>query len=158
MPFIELENCTKCLKCVQDCPSEAIDIELGSISEKCIHCGHCVAICPESTIFPDQDKIAKLQLSAVSASDFNHLSAGIRTCRSYLKREVEEATLELLIDNMKHYPSASNARPVEITVVKTEEIIRFRNEYGKFMKVDNLLKVSGIDPKTLEILKPFVTI
>lgn len=42
--------------------------------------------------------------------------------------------------------------------VKAEEIIRFRNEYGKFMKVDNLLKVSGIDPKTLEILKPFVTI
>ena len=60
MPVIKLENCTKCLKCVMDCPSGAIDIDAGTINHNCIHCGHCVAICPESTIFPDDGLIEKL--------------------------------------------------------------------------------------------------
>ena len=63
MPTIELDNCTKCLKCVKDCPSDAIDIEQGTINNACIHCGHCVAICPESTVFPDTDVIKKLHSS-----------------------------------------------------------------------------------------------
>jgi ferredoxin len=123
MPTIQLDNCIKCLKCVHDCPSEAIDIEQGTINKSCIHCGHCVAICPESTIFPDAGVIRNLRPSRVSPCDFQNLSAAIRTCRSYLNREVENETLQLLIENMKHYPSASNARPVEITVLKSREII-----------------------------------
>jgi len=128
MPSIHLENCTQCLKCVKDCPSNAIDIEHGSINNNCIHCGHCVAICPESTIYPDEDIISKLQPSTVSPEDFQNLSAGLRTCRSYWEKEVDEATLNLLIDNMKHYPSASNARPVKVNIVKSPEIIQKLND------------------------------
>jgi len=128
MPSIQLENCTKCLKCVRDCPSDAIDIERGTINDSCIHCGHCVAICPESTVFPDEDVINVLHSPTVTPIDFKNLSAGIRTCRSYHKREVDDKTLELLIENMKHYPSASNARPVEITIVKTKEVIQKLND------------------------------
>ena len=99
MPKIQLENCTRCLKCVKDCPSDAIDIEEGRINSSCIHCGHCVAICPESTVFPDSDVISELQGNPVSASSFRQLSAGIRTCRSYTGREVDEHTLNLLVDS-----------------------------------------------------------
>ena len=123
MPSIQLENCIKCLKCVNDCPSKAIDIEPGTINDTCIHCGHCVAICPESTIFPDEGPINRLQAPTITAGDFQKLSAGIRTCRSYHKREVESEVLEALVENMKHYPSASNSRPIGITIVKTREII-----------------------------------
>jgi nitroreductase/Pyruvate/2-oxoacid:ferredoxin oxidoreductase delta subunit len=128
MPTIQLENCTKCLKCVRDCPSDAIDIEQGTINDSCIHCGHCVAICPESTVFPDEDVINRLHPSTVSPADFQHLSAGIRTCRNYHKREVDDKTLELLVENMKHYPSASNARPIEITIVRTKEVVQKLND------------------------------
>jgi ferredoxin len=123
MPSIQLENCIKCLKCVNDCPSDAIDIEQGTINDTCIHCGHCVAICPESTVFPDDGPINRLQSSTVSPGDFQNLSAGIRTCRSYQNKEVDDKILEALIENMKHYPSASNSRPIGITIVKTKEII-----------------------------------
>jgi ferredoxin len=128
MPRIELENCIQCMKCVNDCPSSAIDIEQGTINDSCIHCGHCVAICPESTIFPDSDPIEKLRPDTVAGADFQHLAASIRTCRFYQKKEVDEETLNLLIENMKHYPSASNARPIEIIAVKSEELIQKLND------------------------------
>ena len=159
MPRIELENCTKCLKCVKDCPSNAIDIEAGTINESCIHCGHCVAICPESTIFPDADKIQKLHPSTVSPSDFQYLSAGIRTCRRFKKKELDEATLTLLIENMKHYPSASNSRPIEITLIKSEELIQRLNNQTAQKLIKTLKIISGpIVKPVLSILAPKMNI
>lgn len=150
MPNIQLENCTTCLKCVNDCPSDAIDIEQGSINSSCIHCGHCVAICPESTIFPDSDSIIEIKAKAVSSSNFRDLSAGIRTCRTYTNRDVDEETLNLLVENMKHYPSASNARPVEITIVRTREQIERLNK----QTAQNLIK--AIEMYTSPVIMPIL--
>ena len=140
MPHIDLENCIKCMKCVHDCPSDAIDIEKGTINDTCIHCGHCVAICPESTVFPDEGDIQKLQAPTVSPGDFEKLSAGIRTCRSYKDREVDEETLNLLVENMKHYPSASNARPLEIIIVRSKEQVQKVND----QTAQQLIKAIGM--------------
>ena len=152
MPTINLDKCTKCLKCVKDCPSNAIDIEQGSINDDCIHCGHCVAICPESCIFPDEGDLQSLQSSTVSPEEFQYLSAGIRTCRSYRDREVDEDSLNLLIDNMKHYPSASNARPVEITIVKSKEAIKRLNDQTAW----KLIKAIGLI--TSPLIKPILLV
>ncbi len=150
MPSIELENCIRCLKCVDDCPSDAIDIKQGIIHNSCIHCGHCVAICPESTVFPDADDIEKLHLPSTTPTDFRHLSAGIRTCRSYLEKEVDDDTLNLLIENMKHYPSASNSRPIEIIIVKNREAIE-RLDHHTAYKLIRILKLS-----TSPLVRPFL--
>lgn len=128
MPKINLAHCTQCMKCVKDCPSNAIDIKSGVIAETCIHCGHCVAICPESTILPDTGKIKALEPSTIEPADFEKLTAGLRSVRYYLKKEVSDDTIQLLIENMKHYSSASNARPVEVTVIRTPEKIQFLND------------------------------
>jgi len=155
MPTIQLENCTKCLKCVEDCPSDAIDIEQGTINNKCIHCGHCVAICPESTVFPDDEPISKLKAPTVSPDDFQNLSAGIRTCRSYKNREVEEETLISLVENMKHYSSASNARPIEITIVKTKEEIQKLNDLTAKNLIDTIrIFTSPLLMPILQLLAP----
>ncbi len=155
MPRIELENCIKCMKCVMDCPSDAIDIEQGSINELCIHCGHCVAICPESTVFPDADPITKLHPSTVSPTDFQHESANIRTCRSYLEKEVDDPTLNLLIENMKHYPSASNARPLEIIAVKSEDLIQKLNDRTAETLIKTIkLVTSALLMPVLKVLAP----
>ena len=42
--------------------------------------------------------------------------------------------------------------------VTAERIIRFRDDYGPFKSLDDLLKVKGIGPKTLEKLKPQITL
>ncbi len=151
MPIIQLENCIKCMKCVNDCPSNAIDIEQGTINDSCIHCGHCVAICPEATIFPDGNDITKLQTGTFSASDFQQFSAGVRTCRSYLQKEVDDKLLNQLVENMKNYPSASNARPIEITIVKTREEVQKLNH----QTAQKLIKTIGMitSPVLMPILR-----
>jgi hypothetical protein len=44
-----------------------------------------------------------------------------------MNKAVEDENLQLLIDNMRHYPSASNTRPTEITIIKTNEDIGIDN-------------------------------
>ncbi len=128
MPTIHLENCTTCMKCVNDCPAQAIDIQSGTIDSNCIHCGHCVAICPESTITPDVGDIYPLKKSKISAGDYQDFSAGLRSTRKYMKKEIPQETLDLLLDNMKHYASASNSRPLKITIVRSPEKIQILND------------------------------
>ncbi|HZK94527.1 MAG TPA: nitroreductase family protein [Prolixibacteraceae bacterium] len=128
MPVIELEKCTRCLKCVKDCPAQAITIETGEIADTCIHCGHCVAICPEMAVKSDFGDVFPLQQPKVTPEDFRSLTAGIRSCRSYLPKEIPDAVLLKLVENMKHYPSASNARPIQVTIVRSKEKVKLLND------------------------------
>jgi len=139
MPVIDLEKCNRCLKCAKDCPSRAITIETGEIAETCIHCGHCVAICPEAAVSPDLGDILPLQQHSITSENFEKLTAGIRTCRSYMQKEIPDEILLELVENMKHYPSASNTRPIQITIVRTKEKVKLLND----MTAETLLKMFG---------------
>ncbi len=41
---------------------------------------------------------------------------------------------------------------------KARRIVEWRNTYGPFQSLDQLLEVSGIGPKTLENIRPFLTL
>ena len=159
MPFILLEKCTRCLKCVKDCPANAITIETGEISSSCIHCGHCVAICPEMAVRPDFGDVFHLQPHEVTSRNFRNLSATIRSCRSYLPKEVPDAVLLQLIDNMKHYPSASTARPLQITIVRSKEKVKLLNDLTEEMLIRKFSFISSpwISP-FIRIFAPSVNI
>jgi nitroreductase/NAD-dependent dihydropyrimidine dehydrogenase PreA subunit len=150
MPTILLDKCIQCMKCVKDCPSKAIDIEKGDINESCIHCGHCVAICPEKAVEPDFGTITPLNETNVTPADFEQLSAGLRSCRSYLDKPLSEDIILKLIENVKHYPSASNARPVQITVIRTPEKVQEIND-----KTTNSL-IKTLKFITSPVLKPIL--
>ena len=150
MPVIELSKCTGCLKCVKDCPANAITIESGEIADTCIHCGHCVAICPEMTIFPNKGVIVPLRSHSITANDFNSFTAGIRTCRNYSSKEVPEDILMQLVDNLKHCPSASNARPLQITIVRTTEKIQLLNRLTE----ESLIRLFSLI--TSPFISPFI--
>jgi len=147
MPVIELSRCTKCLKCVKDCPANAITIDTGFISNNCIHCGHCIAICPEMTVFPDKGEIVPLRPNPVSAEDFNSLAAGLRSCRSYLSKEVPEDVLHQLVDILKHAPSASNARPLKVAIVHTPEKVQLLND----LTTESLIRIFSL------VTSPFIS-
>jgi nitroreductase len=114
---------------VNDCPAQAITIDTGEISEKCIHCGHCIAICQERAVTADSgEAVIPLRFNPVAPEDFRDLAAGIRTCRSYREKAVPEELLAKLVDGMKHYPSASNARPLHITVIRDRAMVQKLND------------------------------
>mgnify|MGYP003312146648 CR=1 FL=1 len=46
----------------------------------------------------------------------------------------------------------------KIAAVNTEQIIRFRDDYGSFETLDDLMKIKVIGPKFLEILKHHITL
>ncbi|HNW50415.1 MAG TPA: nitroreductase family protein [Prolixibacteraceae bacterium] len=135
MPEINLEKCIRCLKCVNDCPSKAITIQTGEIAATCIHCGHCVAICPEKAVRPDFGEILSLSQHPVTAEGFRNFSAGIRSCRSFQRKEIPEQLLAELVENMKQYPSASNSRTIQITLVRGEkEVSRLNDQTVRVLK------------------------
>ncbi len=148
MPFIQLEKCTRCLKCEKDCPANAITIATGEIADTCIHCGHCVAICPEMAVRPDFGDVFLVQPHEITPKDFRNLSSGIRSCRSYLHKDVSDAVLMQLIDNMKHYPSASNARQLQITIVRSKEKVKLLNDLTeeKLIKLFNFVCSPWVSP------------
>lgn len=140
MPLINVALCTKCLKCVRDCPARAITIETGEIADTCIHCGHCVAICPEMAVTPPSGMVMPLQPNEVSAAHFKHLTRRIRSCRSYLPKPVPDSLLRELVQEMSQYPSASNARPLQITIVRTPERMQLLND----LTAESLLRMFSL--------------
>lgn len=46
-------TCTRCIKCVKTCPTDAISLVDGNVKindEKCIHCDYCVKTCPNRAL------------------------------------------------------------------------------------------------------------
>ncbi|MFX0138547.1 MAG: DUF362 domain-containing protein [Candidatus Hodarchaeota archaeon] len=60
---INIEKCTKCLTCQDNCPVDAIDVEADPPEiqkEKCIFCWFCEKLCPEEAIEADWSSARKL--------------------------------------------------------------------------------------------------
>lgn len=55
-PFSVERNCTKCMKCVEYCPTQALEYTRDKqfvFQQSCVMCVRCVSICPENAITYD---------------------------------------------------------------------------------------------------------
>ncbi|MBN1625944.1 MAG: 4Fe-4S binding protein [Deltaproteobacteria bacterium] len=60
MPWIDMESCTGCQICVNECPVGAISMEedIAFIKDdECIRCGVCHDVCPSDSVRHDSDRI-----------------------------------------------------------------------------------------------------
>jgi nitroreductase len=99
------------------------------------------------TVFPEKGEIVPLHPHSVTAEDFKLFTAGIRSCRNYQLKEVPENLLMELVSNIKHYPSASNARPLQIAIVRTKEKIQLLNNLTE----DSLIRLFSF------VTSPFIS-
>ena len=59
---INVDECTKCLTCQENCPTDAIDVEANPPEiqkEGCIFCWNCEKVCPEGAIEADWSLMRK---------------------------------------------------------------------------------------------------
>jgi len=52
-PKVDPKKCIACMKCINECPAEAISLIEGRASiddNRCIGCAHCIAACPQEAI------------------------------------------------------------------------------------------------------------
>jgi len=52
-PKVDPKKCIACMKCINECPVEAISMVEGKASidkDKCIGCAHCIVVCPQKAI------------------------------------------------------------------------------------------------------------
>ncbi|MFB6317258.1 nitroreductase family protein [Saccharicrinis sp. FJH54] len=152
MPAIASDLCTQCMKCVKDCPSDAIEIGHWHINDSCIHCGHCVAVCPEQAVKPEFGDVLPVMNSGIDPLIYRNFTADLRSCRSYKDKAVPSDLLDDMITNMSRYPSASNKRTVQVTAVMDRRRIQELND----LTAKTLLKAIGL--LTHPIISPFVNL
>jgi hypothetical protein len=56
-PVVQASLCTACGKCIENCQTQAIDIDKTAfISKRCVGCARCIAVCPEKAISHNWDE------------------------------------------------------------------------------------------------------
>ena len=127
---IHKDLCIGCKKCEADCTSLSIHIDNFTVENTCIACGHCVAICESSAIQFENKPTIELHKPTISPDEFYNLSTHTRTCRNFTTKPIEFEIVKKLLDNMANYPSASNSRKVEVTIITNPDVIKRLNDFS----------------------------
>lgn len=118
MPWVDIEKCTGCEVCVEECPVGAIlmEDEKSKINmEICIHCGICHDVCPQEAIRHDSERIPE-----VVKDNIEETKGFMEACAKYLGdvKEKEKCLMRMI----KHF------RKEKIIVEKTlEELEKIKN-------------------------------
>ncbi len=123
---IDEQKCTKCGKCVADCPAQIIAMTAGypaidpENEAACYKCQHCLAICPTAavTILGLVPENSRTLVAAVPPPEqLETLIKGRRSVRRYLEENVDPRLIQQLLDVAWYAPTGVNSRQVQFTVV-----------------------------------------
>jgi nitroreductase/NAD-dependent dihydropyrimidine dehydrogenase PreA subunit len=159
---IDLDNCTLCKACVNDCVAGLFYIEsdglkiVDDFEERCILCGHCVAICPVNVIEIKayENKFTREILKSEEYTNFQAFSNLVlkrRSIRQFKDKPVSKDILENLLDLARFSPTGSNTENVYYTIVQDKEIVKKISNYIT-TKVKRFVK-NLEDPKRREMMK-----
>ncbi|MHC1782366.1 MAG: 4Fe-4S binding protein [Anaerolineaceae bacterium] len=58
-------KCSGCMRCVNECPSEALRMDPHPVREldKCIYCYHCTTVCPQNAVICATQEVDKMRQS-----------------------------------------------------------------------------------------------
>jgi len=135
---VNQQTCTKCGKCVADCPATIISMsEDGPLiapdkEANCYRCQHCLAICPTSSISIlglDPGKSLPLSGDLPDDTQMELLIKGRRAIRQYKPENLEPNVLQRLLDVASHAPTGRNDRQLRFTVIDDrDKLAKLRKE------------------------------
>lgn len=120
---IDEELCNKCRLCEKDCPAHAISIDTMSINSACILCAHCVAICKQEAVRIDNIKPQPIEPQTITPQELKTLFTHTRSCRHFKLKNIDQHILDDILQSSHLYPSASNTRKLQITIITDEKLI-----------------------------------
>lgn len=159
---IDLENCTKCKACIEDCVVDLFYFEsdrlhiTNNFEESCIECGHCVAICPVNVISLRAHKKGMLMDISIrdtipSFESFLNLTLARRSIRKFKKKPIPKELFEKLLELARFSPTGSNTENVYYTVVQDKKIVASISEHIT-MKTIKFVEAMG-NPQGRAVLK-----
>jgi len=138
---VNQQTCTKCGRCVADCPAIIISMKedgpfIAPENEPtCYRCQHCLTICPTGSISIfglDPEKSLPMTGALPDANQMELLIKGRRAIRQYKPENLETEVLQRLLDVASHAPTGKNDRQLRFTVIDDrEKLAKLREEVMK---------------------------
>ncbi len=94
MPWVNVEMCTGCGTCVEECPVGAIAMgdETAAIDEeKCVRCGKCHDVCPAGAVRHDGERVPQ------------EVEANVQWARKLMSHFKSEEEKSALLDRLRRY-------------------------------------------------------
>lgn len=157
---LNIEKCTKCGNCVDECPSDVLKMTVNGPNEvlpqNCIACGHCVAVCPNRAI----DNVRSPLIGQTEVGDCERLGIeeaelflrSRRSIRTYKKDPVPKEKLIELVKIANYAPTGSNTQGISYVIVDDLEILKKARD----ITVDYLENSPSIRPSLRKILGPLI--
>ena len=137
---VDLENCTLCKACVNDCVARLFYIKseklyiIDDFESLCILCGHCVAVCPVNVItlknYESESKMNKPESKKISDFEsFYNLAITRRSIRQFKDKPIPKESLKSILELARYSPTGSNTENVHYTVIQDKELVSKISNY-----------------------------
>ena len=148
---VDKSKCIKCGKCQNVCSGQVILYDDDGYPyikpferfgwRGCWRCDHCLAVCPTGaiSIFGKKPENSTLPPNACIADEMEKLIKFRRSCRRYLHKNVDPATLDRILSCMESVPTGGNSMSVEYTVIDKVEVVDEIRRVA-YQKMDELAK------------------
>ncbi len=131
--IIDLDVCTRCKACVNECSYYHFDSEILQLDdimeENCIECGKCVAVCPVNAInlkthLGKKLKNVPAKEDLPSFDSLSNLFQSRRSRRQFKDKPVPKELIEKILDSAGKYSATGhNQENVYFTIVQNRDIL-----------------------------------
>lgn len=129
---IDTERCIGCAECVAICPVRCLEMD-GDVpvfaenkESQCMECQQCLALCPTAALSimgVDPDECTELKGNLPTAQQVETLLAGRRSTRFYKDENVDEQTMQRLLDHLAYAPTGKNNRELGFTIIDDRDVM-----------------------------------
>ena len=138
---VDKSKCIGCGKCLNVCPGnmvggnvlnfkdgcpDMIDQTNVGTWKGCWKCQHCLAVCPTGaiSIFGIKPEDVPEKPSEKIKEDLSKLIAYRRSCRSFLKKDVEKTIIDSILNSLNNMPTGGNNQSLEFSIVETRSAMK----------------------------------